>query len=189
MTSAHDVADELRRRLPGVGTLKLHKLLYYAAGWHLAWVGDELFDEPVEAWVNGPVVARLWADEKHGRQRPPRQGLTDRQVATIDYVVARYGALSGSELIEKTHQEDPWRALSQADPPIEAGGSARISPESMRAWFEADEEFAARGAEVARLRQEQLDADPFRSPRRLAGLGPAIERAVSGEKVRHTRPA
>jgi hypothetical protein len=37
--SAHDVAAEIRRRQPSVGTKKLHKLLYYCQGHYLAAFG------------------------------------------------------------------------------------------------------------------------------------------------------
>lgn len=63
-TSAHDVAIELRRRLPGLGVKKLHKLLYYCQGHHLATFGRPLFNETISAWDMGPVVGALWFAEK-----------------------------------------------------------------------------------------------------------------------------
>jgi hypothetical protein len=36
VVSAHDVAAALRARLPDLPTKKLHKLLYYCQGHHLA---------------------------------------------------------------------------------------------------------------------------------------------------------
>ncbi len=62
--SAHDVAAELRRLLPGVPAKKLHKLLYYCQGHHLAHFEEPLFTEPVMAWDVGPVVAKVWKVEK-----------------------------------------------------------------------------------------------------------------------------
>jgi len=41
--SAHDVAAALRDRLPGLPTKKLHKLLYFCQGHHLAVKGEPLF--------------------------------------------------------------------------------------------------------------------------------------------------
>lgn len=55
--SAHEVAAELRRLLPGVPAKKLRKLLYYCQGHHLAHVEEPLFTEPVMAWDMGPVLA------------------------------------------------------------------------------------------------------------------------------------
>ena len=40
--------------------LRLHKLLYYAQGWHLGIRGQPLFAERIEAWKHGPVVAPLY---------------------------------------------------------------------------------------------------------------------------------
>lgn len=37
--SAYEIAAELRKRLPGIGTKKLHKLLYYCQGHHLSTFG------------------------------------------------------------------------------------------------------------------------------------------------------
>lgn len=49
MTSVHDVAAAIRERLPGVGDEKLHALLYYAQGHHLAVFGEPLFAEETVA--------------------------------------------------------------------------------------------------------------------------------------------
>ncbi len=87
--SAHDVAREIRRRLSGIGSLKLHKLLHYIQGFHLALTGKPLFSERIEAWTNGSVVARLWREERDG-DIPPPLDLTDEQLATIAYVTGRY---------------------------------------------------------------------------------------------------
>ena len=51
---AADVAAELRRRLPGIGAKKLHKLLYYCQGHHLADIRHPLFIESIAAWDMGP---------------------------------------------------------------------------------------------------------------------------------------
>jgi hypothetical protein len=49
--SAHDVAAELRARQPGMPVKKLHKLLYYCQGHHLAVHGEPLFRERFDEWV------------------------------------------------------------------------------------------------------------------------------------------
>lgn len=68
--SAHDVAAEIRRRMPDVGAVKLHKLLYYCQGHHLTQVGRPLLAESLSAWDTGPVVGRLWHEEKVTAARP-----------------------------------------------------------------------------------------------------------------------
>ena len=111
--SAHDVAREIGNRLLSLGEVKLHKLLYYCQGWHLAWTGVPLFSEEIEAWANGPVVAELWRDRKHDRARPEPRDLDASMLGTVGYVVSRYGSFSGTDLIRLTHNEDPWRDAAE----------------------------------------------------------------------------
>lgn len=185
--SAHDVAGELRRRLPSPGVVKIHKLLYYVQGWHLAINGSPAFDEGIEAWTNGPVVANLWRDENHSYAPPPPSTLGDELLATIDYVLARYGALTEVALIRQTHLEDPWRDASESEA---AGlhGNVEIVHTDLQRWFERDDERIAYLAEVRRLSSAN-GADPFRPAPNSPDERSAVLRAVSGEQVRHTRPA
>jgi len=135
--SAHDVAAELRRLLPGVPVKKLHKLLYYCQGHHLAHFGEPLFAEPVMAWDMGPVVANLWKQEKEGIAPPAPRVLDLGQLNTVSYVVSRYGRLTGADLERLTHAEAPWVS---ADSGRDAGGTAKITDEAMRGFFLADED-------------------------------------------------
>jgi uncharacterized phage-associated protein len=57
---ARDVAAALREWLPDLGAVKLHKLLYYCQGHHLARFGEPLFADTISAWDMGPVVGTLW---------------------------------------------------------------------------------------------------------------------------------
>jgi uncharacterized phage-associated protein len=131
--SAHDVAAAIRDRLPGIGTMKLHKLLYYCQGYHLAHTGEPLFREPLSAWDNGPVCAPLWRAERGQEGKPAAGSLDNDGLGTIGYVVSRYGALSGTELGRLTHQEEPWiRADEQRK---RRPQSDQISRDSLREWF------------------------------------------------------
>jgi uncharacterized phage-associated protein len=177
--SAHDVARELRRRLPGVGVLKVHKLLYYAQGWHLTRFGRPLFAERIDAWVNGPVVVDLWRDEKRERGRPRPLELGGDDQATVDYVVGRYGRFTGKELIRLTHNEGPWRDVSESDDPSVAS-EPEISHESLRLWFEADDDQQAHVAEVARLRGRPPYT--FAALTVTPGVETAVARAVEGRR-------
>jgi uncharacterized phage-associated protein len=134
--SARTVAAELRRRLPGLGTKKQHKLLYYCQGYHLAAFGEPLFRESISAWDMGPVVGQLWYEEKVDPSSPATtsEGLTEAQLNTIGYVVSRYGALSGTDLEHLTHSESPWRDADRDRRPHE---SVRIPEQALRAYFEA----------------------------------------------------
>src|SRR5437773_4537685 len=103
--SAREVAAVLRERLPGLPAKKLHKLLYYCQGHHLAAFGEPLFRETISAWDMGPVVGTLWYREKHGDVSRHHADLDEAQLNTIGYVISRYGALTGRDLENLTHSE------------------------------------------------------------------------------------
>lgn len=132
LVSAHDVAAELRARQPGMPVKKLHKLLYYCQGHHLAVHGVPLFDDTIEAWDMGPVVAGLWRAEKHGGAPPAPAELDEATLNTVGYTLSRYGALTGKDLENLTHGEDPWRSADQVR---QSGGSPRIEHGRIARYF------------------------------------------------------
>lgn len=138
--SAHAVAAALRDRLPGVGVKKLHKLLYYCQGHHLATFGVPLFAETISAWDMGPVVGQLWHQEKSGEASADRSNLDQAHLNTVGYVVSRYGALTGRDLENLSHAEAPWRQANADRPP---GGRVRIEPEWIKEYFATDDAHAA----------------------------------------------
>lgn len=129
---AHDVARELRDRLPGLPIKKLHKLLYYCQGHHLAATGEPLFVESLSAWDMGPVVGRLWRQEHEGLPPGEPMRLNEQQLNTVGYVVSRYGQLSGLDLQHLTHSETPWIRANEARSP---GDSSRIEREWIEDYF------------------------------------------------------
>jgi uncharacterized phage-associated protein len=56
VASVFDVAQYILRKQGGMTTMKLQKLVYYAQAWSLVWDEEPLFDQPIEAWSNGPGV-------------------------------------------------------------------------------------------------------------------------------------
>jgi len=136
--SAGDVAAEIRRRVPNVPVKKLHKLLYYCQGHHLAWFGEPLFGETIEAWDRGPVVADLWRSEKHGQPLGDGAPLTNTELNTIGYVVSRYGHMTGGDLEALTHNEAPWR---DADHRRRHGGRQLMPIEEIAAYFTTPRQF------------------------------------------------
>lgn len=131
------VAAELRARMPGLGVTKLHKLLYYCQGHHLATFGEPLFRERISAFDNGPVVGSLWHEERDAGSGPrgtdtPAATLGEAQLSTVGYVLSRYGALSRRDLINLTHEEAPWQQADRDRPPH---GSAPIAAEWMEQYF------------------------------------------------------
>ncbi|BDI29436.1 hypothetical protein CCAX7_14870 [Capsulimonas corticalis] len=53
-----------------ISPMKLHKLLYFAHGWHLAITGQPLLDESIEAWNYGPVVHTIYQEFKEFGNSP-----------------------------------------------------------------------------------------------------------------------
>lgn len=131
---ASDIAAELRRRRPGIGTKKLHKLLYLCQAHHLADTHRKLFAGSIAAWEMGPVVGRLWKHEQaHGPVREGRK-LDQAALNTVGYVLSRYGALTGRDLEILTHGQSPWidaraRGHANADP------SPKIHLAELTAYF------------------------------------------------------
>jgi uncharacterized phage-associated protein len=129
--SAHDVAREMRALLPGVGDKKLHKLLYLSQGHHLAWYDQPLFIDAIHAYDMGPVVDRIWRDEKAGRDVSP-VALDEAAINTLLYVVSRYGGLTGRDLEILSHWQTPWMTADRAR---RAGGSDVLLPHVMKEYF------------------------------------------------------
>lgn len=150
--SAHDAARELRARLPrGTGLAKIQKLLYYCQGWHLAHYGEPMFEERIEAWKDGPVVASHWADERHDLPAPRPREVSASHADVIEYVVQRYGSETGAQLIERTHTEDPWRSIVGSTGAAGVKPSPTIDHESLRAFFAADAASARNGGRVRQV--------------------------------------
>lgn len=126
------VATEIRRRRPGIGKARLHKLLYYVQGYHLAWRGTPAFDDRIEAWEKGPVVPALWHAEKRGRPVESSEAPQELVCNVITYVLSRVGHRTGPQLIRATHAEAPWRDATKSGRFI---ANQEISHESLADYF------------------------------------------------------
>lgn len=135
MATAESVAWELRNRLPNLPIKKLHKLLYYCQGHHLAGTGSPLFSDTISAWDMGPVVGRLWKLEHTSGPAGRSAPLDEAGLNTVGYVVSRYGRLTGLDLEHLSHAEAPWL---RADEKREPGDTTRIELEWIRGYFEGE---------------------------------------------------
>lgn len=116
MAKAIDVAAYILEKLQSCDTMKLQKLTYYSQAWHLAWTGNPLFNDRIEAWANGPVVRELYKSHKGrflltvgdlpGANTAELSDIHQKEV--IDAVCESYGSLSGWQLSQLTHSERPW---------------------------------------------------------------------------------
>lgn len=116
MADVFDVAAHILQETGPITHMKLQKLVYYAQAWALVWDEEPLFDEPVEAWVNGPVVRKLYeqlrrvfkvSQEDLGSGSP--DNLTNDQRETVDAILSLYGDKSSQWLSDLTHLEIPWQ--------------------------------------------------------------------------------
>lgn len=132
-----EIANEFLRQPDAAGHLtqmQLQKLVYLANGWNWALNGEQLVEDPSEAWDYGPVYRDLYDHTKYfgknplenpitsedseaarvfgfsdGKAFPYTAKLTDREKAIVSHVWKRYGRLSGLQLSALTHQRGtPW---------------------------------------------------------------------------------
>lgn len=69
VNDVHDVAAAILAELGAMDTMKLRKLVYYySQAWHLAVIDEPLFDEPVGAWAQGPVVDAVYRQHRGMRR-------------------------------------------------------------------------------------------------------------------------
>jgi uncharacterized phage-associated protein len=141
MVTCRDVAKYILEKQGPITTMKLQKLVYYAQAWSLVWDEDPLFNEPIEAWINGPVVPTLY-DIHRGMYKVDAQNiprgdsslLSENQKDTIDHVLEYYGHRNTQWLVDLTHLEDPWKNAREGQP-RDARGNQVISLESMSEYY------------------------------------------------------
>ncbi len=115
--------------------LKLQKLLYYQQGYHLAAFDTPLFEENVEAWMYGPVVPKVYsAYSEFGAQSLPMESgspltLNEDEEVLFSQVFDAYRDFSAIGLMNKTHQEKPWKDALPHDK------GTVIPLESMKSFF------------------------------------------------------
>ena len=139
MASALDVAAYILRRRGPMSGKKLQKLVYYSQAWSLAWTGEPLFADRIEAWRDGPVVPGLFAEHRYANEVTDITGgnaeaLTPRQMDTVDSVLGFYADRTAEDLIKMSHDEEPWRDARRGLLSWHAGNS-EISHESMRKYY------------------------------------------------------
>lgn len=132
VASAAEVAQEIRRHLPGVEDVRLHKLLYYVQGSHLVWQGHPAFSEPIEAGESGPVVAQFRTNEHEGADPPSAAPLAESVKSIVVHAIAQVGDMSNRALIAATRGEDPWSEATDGGANV---CGQEISRESLAVFF------------------------------------------------------
>lgn len=101
-----------------IDQIKLHNLIYFAHGWHLALEDRPLIDEQVLAWKYGPMIPSIfrkyrgfgvdpivpsWRGTERALEFPPET------LEILEQVWEVYGVLTGTQLSKMTREEgSPW---------------------------------------------------------------------------------
>ncbi len=102
-----------------INPMKLFKLIYYAHGWHLAFHGEPLLNECIEAWRYGPVIPSVHREFKeYGNRIISEKAKCDYVLPsdsdaykTVERVWYFYKEWSAIQLANSTHTDDgPWAA-------------------------------------------------------------------------------
>jgi uncharacterized phage-associated protein len=111
-TSALDVGNYILTLAESEGAsldpITLQKVLYYCQCWSLN-DGERLFDDPVEAWVRGPVVRCVWKAYS-GSSPVPRSDerrffeLSADQMELVQSVWESLKGVHGFTLADRTHE-------------------------------------------------------------------------------------
>ena len=147
MSSVINVAQYILIKQPKITTMKLQKLCFYSQALSLARYGEPIFPEEFQAWENGPVSTELWNLHKGYFFAPQNKigeygsSLTRRQENLVDEIIGKLGGLSGKELSQKSHNEEPWKELRKGLEP-DARSHGIISKESIKRFFSAEKVFA-----------------------------------------------
>lgn len=124
-----------------ISNLKLQKLLYYAQAWHLVLYDAALFDDKIEAWVHGPVVASVFREYREFGWKPLSVTEVCR-ISSVDVVshlkevIRVYGKFDAVMLERMTHREAPWRDARGNLAPDEPSNRV-ITHEAMKKFYGA----------------------------------------------------
>ncbi len=142
MVDVLNVAAYVLDQTGPISTMKLQKLVYYSNAYHLVTTGRPLFTNKIEAWANGPVVHDLF-NRHRGKYVVARddlplsrnvEALTYREKESVRHVVSRIGGLTGAQLSELTHSEQPWADQRVGVAPGDRS-SNKITLEAIRSFY------------------------------------------------------
>lgn len=127
-------ANRIENRKSSLTPIKLQKILYYVYVHCLVNHNTKLFDTPIEKWKFGPVVSSVYYNFKpygisHIDEPRPEYSFIEGTVFSfkeipfceddldlnsdlreaINYKVRELINVDPFELVEKTHQESPWK--------------------------------------------------------------------------------
>lgn len=121
-----------------ISNLKLQKLLYYVQAAFLV-SGNEAFEDEIRPWRYGPVVSDVYQEFKIYVNRDiddifPDIPLEENEKKIVDKVIESYRYYTPPQMINKTHNEEPWKnAYSNRD--------NVIAKETIREYYNRHKDF------------------------------------------------
>lgn len=111
--TVHDVVAFLLTKARGhLSVSAIHRLTFYAQGWHLAWEGIPLFSEELRIRKSGPVVHALFPHQRNGvteEEWPAGNAslVTGQTAQIVASVFDSYGHMSGISMGETAKETAP----------------------------------------------------------------------------------
>ena len=138
MCKAIDVASYILQEKGRLTGYQLQKLLYYSQAWCLVTQDRPLFPEAIRAWEHGPVVCEVYREHAHqykvsmSDMGGDPKDLSSEDIAVVDAVLDAYGDMSGEDIEDLSHHEDPWRNVFDG---TSTWRSPVISDEAMVSYY------------------------------------------------------
>lgn len=118
MFSAHNVAVYIinwcLNHSISITNLKLQKLLYFVQGEYSREKGTQLISDDFYAWQLGPVVPEVYSEYSiFSSSTLPAQkqvvSFSTEDARVIDTILQKYAYYTTWNLVELSHQQDPWK--------------------------------------------------------------------------------
>lgn len=95
------------------GNIRLNKYLYFAQTVYLARYGKLLFDEPIQAYDNGPIVKDVMTKYAVMKASKNKNINLDKDVTTfLDKIYDALKDATYQELVDITYEDTAWKDLS-----------------------------------------------------------------------------
>lgn len=119
--------------------LKLQKLLYLSQGFSYAFNDRALFDDEIEGWVHGPVVASVYREYCSFKYNPIAISyklidFDNETLAVLNYVKNNFAKYDAKYLEDMTHKQEPWILSREGLDPDERSDKT-ISKQSIANYF------------------------------------------------------
>lgn len=120
---AYDVVSYANERRYKVTNLKLQKMMYYLQGYYAKQFEDALFEDEIVCWPYGPVVPMVYfefcqfgaSEIQIAPVDQPFAGRSHQEKRFLCQIVDACLKLPASVLVEKTHNESPWKMARERE--------------------------------------------------------------------------